>query len=110
MIAQLRERARQLKREIDALALACRDPRTPWFAKALAVCVVAYAVSPIDLIPDFVPVLGLLDDLVLLPLGIWLVIRLIPPDVMAESRAQADRAAESGRPQSIAAAAVIVGV
>jgi uncharacterized membrane protein YkvA (DUF1232 family) len=89
MIARLRQWARALKREISALALAYADPRTPWYARIVAACVVAYALSPLDLIPDVIPVLGLLDDLLLLPLGIALAIRLIPPAVLAESRAKA---------------------
>jgi uncharacterized membrane protein YkvA (DUF1232 family) len=84
-----RDRARALKRELNALALASRDPRTPWYAKALAIGVVAYAFSPIDLIPDPIPVLGYLDDLILLPLGIALTLRLIPDEVMADARARA---------------------
>lgn len=84
-----------MKRETLAVALATRDPRTPWPAKALAALVVAYAASPIDLIPDFIPVLGYLDDLIVVPLGIWLVLRLIPDQVMADARA---RAAQSERP------------
>ncbi len=91
-----RERARRLKRETYALYLAARDPRVPWYAKALAVCVVAYALSPIDLIPDFIPVLGYLDDLVLVPLGIALVLRLIPRDVLAECRQRAQEALDRG--------------
>jgi uncharacterized membrane protein YkvA (DUF1232 family) len=106
MIDDWRQRARRLKRETYALYLAYRDPRTPWPAKVVAACVVAYAFSPLDLIPDFVPVLGLLDDLVLLPLGIALALRLIPAEVMAASRERAEEAAE--RPTSWAAAAVIV--
>jgi uncharacterized membrane protein YkvA (DUF1232 family) len=78
-----------MRQELGALAGAMRDPRTPWFARALASVVLAYAASPIDLIPDFIPVLGLLDDLILVPLGIWLVLRLVPADVMAEHRARA---------------------
>ena len=84
--------ARALKRELYALYLASRDPRTPWYAKAAIAGVLAYALSPIDLIPDFIPVLGYLDDLVLLPAGIWVALRLIPPTVMAESRARAEEA------------------
>ena len=87
MFTSWQQRARQLKRETYALYLAYRDPRVPWYAKVLAVCVVAYAFSPIDLIPDFIPVLGYLDDLVFVPLGISLALRLIPPEVMAECRA-----------------------
>ncbi len=86
----LRDRARVLKREVTALGLAVQDPRTPWYARVLAVAVIAYALSPIDLIPDFIPVLGYLDDLILVPAGIALVIRLIPAEVMAEARLRSD--------------------
>ena len=108
MLARARERARALRREAHALWLAGRDPRVPWHAKALAALVAGYALSPIDLIPDFVPVLGYLDDLVLVPLGILLVIRLIPPAIMAEHRAAAAAAAE--RPVSRRAAAAVVAL
>jgi uncharacterized membrane protein YkvA (DUF1232 family) len=89
--------ARSIKRDVVAIWLAARDPRMPWYAKAIAAAVAAYALSPIDLIPDFIPVLGYLDDLVIIPLGILLVIRLIPAEVMAEFRREAERAS-SGRP------------
>ena len=88
--AKLKARAARLKRNIVALYLAARDPRTPWYAKAFVVCVVAYALSPIDLIPDFIPVLGYLDDLLLLPLGICIAMKLIGPDILADCRARAD--------------------
>lgn len=81
-----KEKARALKREALALNLACRDPRTPWYAKALGAAVLAYALSPIDLIPDFIPVLGWLDDLILVPLGVLAVRALIPAGVLAECR------------------------
>jgi uncharacterized membrane protein YkvA (DUF1232 family) len=81
--------ARSLRAEATALYHACRDPRSPWLAKALGVAVVAYALSPIDLIPDFIPVLGLLDDLVIVPLGLLAVRALIPGEVLAEHRARA---------------------
>ena len=103
-----RERVRALKRDVYALYLAYRDPRTPWAARIVAACVVAYALSPIDLIPDFVPVLGTLDDLILVPLGLLLAIRLIPPEVMADCRARADTLAESGKPVSRAGMAAII--
>ncbi len=98
-----------LKRQLWALQLAARDARTPWAAKALAVCVVAYAMSPIDLIPDFIPILGYLDDLLLVPLGIHLAIKMIPREVWQDCR---DRAAKSTAtlPRSRAAAAAIVVV
>lgn len=103
-----KERVRNLKRDVVAIALAVRDPRVPWYAKAVGVCVVAYALSPIDLIPDFIPVLGLVDDLVLVPLGLLLVVRLIPADILAEHRRAAAAVAE--RPVSRAGAAAIVAV
>lgn len=99
-------RLRALKRETIALYFAARDPRTPLAAKVLAAVVVAYALSPIDLIPDFIPVIGLLDELVLLPLGIAILLRLIPPVVMADARARAE--ATLALPKNIAAAVVIV--
>ena len=102
-----RARVKALKREVVAVALAARDPRTPWAARLLVLAVVAYAVSPIDLIPDFIPVIGFLDELLLLPLALMLAIRLVPPDVIAEARAKAD--AIELEP-SRAAAAVIVAV
>jgi uncharacterized membrane protein YkvA (DUF1232 family) len=108
MLASLRQRARALKRETYALYLACRDRRTPWYARLVAVCVVAYALSPFDLIPDFVPILGYLDELLLVPLGIALAIRLIPAEVMAESRVRAVAAPQ--RPTSYGGAVVIVGI
>jgi uncharacterized membrane protein YkvA (DUF1232 family) len=102
---RLKDWARVIKRDVHALYLASRDPRVPWYAKALAIVVAGYALSPIDLIPDFVPVLGYLDDVILLPIGILLVIRLIPPEIMAEHRELAAAAQE--RPISRTAAAVI---
>lgn len=92
MLHRWKDWARRLKRDLVALSLAARDPRTPWIAKALALAVIAYALSPIDLIPDFIPVLGYLDDLILVPLGFLAVARLIPPQVLAEHREAADTA------------------
>jgi len=86
MLDRLKASARALKREVLAVYLAAKDPRTPWYAKGLIFLVVAYALSPIDLIPDFIPVLGYLDDLILIPAGIWLAIRMVPPDVLVEAR------------------------
>lgn len=107
-LADLRSRARKLKSEIFALYLALRDPRTPWYAKAFGALVVAYAFSPLDLIPDFVPVLGYLDDVILLPLGIWLTIRMIPLAVLDESRARAEIELRDRRPTNWAVAVVII--
>ena len=89
LISRLKGRASELKSEVYALYAAMRDPRTPWYAKLLIVAIVAYALSPIDLIPDFIPVLGFLDDLLLLPLGIVLAVKMIPPEVMRDCRARA---------------------
>lgn len=104
-IEQVKSWAAALKRDVLALWLAARDPRVPWFAKAVAAGVAAYALSPIDLIPDVIPVLGYLDDLVIVPLGIMLAIRLIPRDLMAEFR---DRAHGARRPVSRAGMALVV--
>jgi uncharacterized membrane protein YkvA (DUF1232 family) len=108
MADRLKDWARLIKRDVHALYLASRDPRVPWYAKALAVVVAGYALSPIDLIPDFIPVLGYLDDVILVPLGIVLVVRLIPPQIMAEHRELA--AAAQGRPISRTAAVIIAFV
>src|SRR5690242_21882805 len=108
MAARLKTWARALKRDVHAVYLAARDPRTPWYAKALALLVAGYALSPIDLIPDFVPVVGYLDDVILVPLGIVLVVKLIPPAIMAEHRALA--AAAQDRPVSRGAAVIIAVV
>jgi len=102
---RLRSWARVIKRDVHALYLAARDPRVPWYARALAVIVAGYALSRIDLIPDFIPVWGYLDDVIILPLGILLVIRMIPPEIMAEHRELA--AAAQDRPVSRPAAVVI---
>ena len=85
----IKDRAANLKSEVKALYLAYQHPATPWYAKAWLVCIVAYAISPIDLIPDFIPVLGHIDDLILLPVGIWLALKLVPAEVIAECRAKA---------------------
>ncbi len=104
----LRSWARALKRDVIALWIAARDPRVPRHAKALAGAVAAYALSPIDLIPDFIPVLGYLDDLLIVPAGIWLVVRLVPAELMAEFREAAVRRAK--RPVSYVAAGVIAAI
>jgi uncharacterized membrane protein YkvA (DUF1232 family) len=88
MLEKLKSRARALKNEAFAVYLAAKDPRTPWYAKALIFFVVAHTFSPIDLIPDFIPILGYLDDLIITPGGLWLAIRMIPPEVLAEARAK----------------------
>jgi uncharacterized membrane protein YkvA (DUF1232 family) len=110
LLARLRAWAAELKAQLLTLWFARSHPDTPWYAKALAVLVAAYAFSPIDLVPDFIPVLGYLDDAVIVPLGIWLALRLIPEQVLAESRVKADAwiAAREKRPTSYVAATVFV--
>lgn len=105
-----KQQARRLKLETYALYLACRDPRVPWYARLLAAGIIAYAFSPIDLIPDFIPVLGYLDDLILIPLGIALVLKLMPTEVMAECREKAQATLEQGKPTNWVAAGVIISI
>jgi uncharacterized membrane protein YkvA (DUF1232 family) len=105
-----KERVRVLKQETFTLVVACRHPRVPWHAKALALLVVGYALSPIDLIPDFIPILGYLDDLVIIPLGFMLVIRLIPAEVLAECRRQSEEIVGQATRAGKIAAAVIVAI
>lgn len=108
MLLELRRRARAIKRDTLALYLAARHPATPPIAKVLAVLIAAYALSPIDLVPDFIPVLGYLDDVILLPAAIVLCVRLIPPAVLDACRDEAERRFAAGRPVSRSAGAVIV--
>lgn len=110
MLQTLRRWAKLLKGDIVALWFACRHPRTPWYAKLFTALVVAYAFSPIDLIPDFIPVLGFIDDAILLPVGIWIALRLVPEPVLTEVRAQAQAWLDARRPkpQNYLAAAVFV--
>lgn len=113
-VRRLEGRARQLKTETYALYLAYRDPRVPWYAKVVAAAVVAYAFSPIDLVPDFIPVLGYLDDLVLVPLGIALALKMIPHEVLERcrerARAELDQDKAAGRPVNWLAAGIIIGL
>jgi uncharacterized membrane protein YkvA (DUF1232 family) len=106
ILDRLRTWARALKRDVTALAFAARDPRTPWWVKLFALAIVAYALSPIDLIPDFIPVIGLLDELILLPLALRFLLAAVPAPVLADARAKAEHAARL--PPSRAAAAVII--
>ncbi|MEO8612439.1 MAG: YkvA family protein [Chloroflexota bacterium] len=107
IIQRWKERARIIKREVYTLYLAYRDPRTPWYGKAFAALVVAYAFSPIDLIPDPIPVLGYLDDLVLIPIGVMIAVRLIPSEVMIDARAKAEEVLRAGKPVSWVGAVII---
>ena len=109
-LAHWKRRVRQLKTDLYALYLAYRDPRVPWYARLFAACVVGYAFSPIDLIPDPIPVLGYVDDLILVPLGIVLAVRMIPPPVLAECRLKAHAVAKHGNPTNWGAAGVIVAL
>ena len=106
LLSRMKLWARRLRRDGHAIYLASRDPRVPWHVKFLAIAVAGYALSPIDLIPDFIPVLGYLDDLIIVPLGIWLVIRLIPEDIVVEYRTIADKAGQ--RPVSRAGTVAII--
>jgi uncharacterized membrane protein YkvA (DUF1232 family) len=106
-IAKAMAWARSIKRDVVALWLAARDPRVPWYAKTVAALVAAYALSPIDLIPDFVPVLGYLDDLLVVPIGILAAVKLIPPNVMADLRLKAEN---EGRPSSTAGLVIVMAI
>lgn len=108
MIDKWKRKAKNLKREVYALYLAYQDRRVPWYAKAFSALVAGYAFSPIDLIPDFIPVLGYLDDLVLIPLGVTLAIRMIPPEVMKECRVKADQTIADGKPVNRVAGLIII--
>ena len=108
MWRRIKDWARAVRRDVHALWLAGRDPRVPWYAKAFALLIAAYALSPIDLIPDFVPILGYLDEVILLPPAILLAVKLVPPELMAEHRAAAARA--EARPVSRAGAAMVVAL
>lgn len=110
LVETMRRRARALKAETLALYFVARDPRVPWYARLFVAAVVAYALSPIDLIPDFVPVLGYLDDLILVPLGLALALRMVPPVVLAECRARAHAELAENRPTSRVALVVIIGI
>ncbi len=112
ILQQTKAWARRIKRDGVTLWFAGQHPRTPWYAKALGWLVVAYALSPIDLVPDFIPVLGYLDEVLLLPGLIWLAIRLLPPEVLAECRSQADAwmQARQAKPRSWLGAVLVVAV
>ena len=108
MIDRWKQRARAIRRDTYALYLACRDPRVPWYAKLVAGAVLAYALSPIDLIPDFIPVIGYLDDLIVIPAGLVLVRRMIPAEVFAEHREAAALRFDARAPQSRTGAVIVV--
>ena len=108
VIANWKLRVKRIKSKTYALYLACRDPRTPWYAKLFVALIVAYALSPVDLIPDFIPVLGYLDDLILLPLGIALAVRMIPKTVMEECSAKAESTLSAGTRKNWIAGGIII--
>ena len=110
IIARWKQQARQLKTETYALYLAYKDPGVPWYAKVFVACVVAYLLSPIDLIPDFIPVLGYIDDLILVPLAIIIAVKMIPQPVMSECREKARLAVQQGIPRSRSAVAIIITI
>ncbi|WP_047154397.1 YkvA family protein [Aneurinibacillus tyrosinisolvens] len=99
-LTKLKNYARKLKRDLFALYLSYKDDRVSWYAKLVAICVVAYAFSPIDLIPDFIPILGYLDDLIIVPLGISLTLKLIPAHIIEENRLKADELRQNGKPKN----------
>jgi uncharacterized membrane protein YkvA (DUF1232 family) len=105
-----KRRARELKVQVYAVYLAYRDPRVPLYARIFAACVVGYAFSPIDLIPDPIPILGYLDDLVIVPLGIALALKMIPPDVLAECQEKSREVMQQGKPVNKVAAAIIIAI
>lgn len=108
LINNVKAKAKSLKKEVKVLFLAYKRPNVPWYAKVFAILVVGYALSPIDFIPDFIPILGYLDDLVLIPLGVALAIKLIPPDVLEECRAEAEEVFSKGKPKNWTAGVIII--
>jgi uncharacterized membrane protein YkvA (DUF1232 family) len=110
LLTKLKERAAVLKREIYALYFAARDPRVPWYAKAFMGVVLAYALSPIDLIPDFIPVLGYLDDLIIVPVGIALALKMVPAEVMLDARKRVDELAQQGKPVNRTGAISVIAI
>lgn len=110
LIEKWKQRAKKFKIEIYAIYLAYKDPRVPWYARIFAACVVGYAFSPIDLIPDPIPILGYLDDLILIPLGVMLALKMIPKEVMTECRERSKEIMRQGKPVNRIAAIVIIAV
>ena len=110
LIARWKRQAKLLEVKIYTIYLAYKDPRVPWYAKAFTACIVAYAFSPIDLIPDFIPILGYLDDIVLIPLGIALALKMIPKEVIKECEEKAKAILSQDKPKSLLAAAIIVAI
>lgn len=107
---RLKTWARALKRDVMTLWFALKHPDTPWYARALAAVITAYALSPIDLIPDFIPVLGYLDDLIIVPTGVWLLLRIVPENVLVDSRAESEKwfLEQKGKPRSYVGLSIIL--
>jgi uncharacterized membrane protein YkvA (DUF1232 family) len=110
VLDKIKAKAKELKRNLFVLYLAYKDPRVPWYAKLFTLCVVAYAFSPIDLIPDFIPVLGYLDDLVLVPLGITLALKLIPQSVIEDCKEKAEEIQKNGQPKNWVTATLFIAI
>ena len=110
IIENWKQKANRFKREIHAVYLAYKDPRTPWYARIFAACIIGYAFSPIDLIPDPIPILGYLDDLILIPLGLAIVIKMIPPKVLQECREKAQMAQREGKQKNWIAGSIIIAI
>ncbi|MDW0117726.1 YkvA family protein [Sporosarcina thermotolerans] len=110
MFEKMKDWAKSLKRQIFILYYAYKDARTPWYAKFYTACVVAYAFSPIDLIPDFIPILGYLDDVILLPIGIWFALKMIPRNVLTDCEVKAEEKMKNGKPKNWIVGSIIVSV
>ncbi|MBD8027312.1 DUF1232 domain-containing protein [Ureibacillus sp. Re31] len=108
MFKNIKAWAKNLKKQIFILYFACKDQRVPWYAKTFTICIVAYAFSPIDFIPDFIPILGYLDDVILLPLGIFLALKMIPKNILLESEVQAEKWMNNDKPKNWVAASIIL--
>ena len=108
MFKKIKAWAKKLKRQIFILYYACKDDRVPWYAKVFTACIVTYAFSPIDLIPDFIPILGYLDDVILLPLGIMLALKMIPKDVLSDCEVKAEKLMRNGKPKNWIGGSIII--
>jgi len=108
MLKKIKDWARKLKRQIFVLYFACKDERVPWYAKVFTACVVAYAFSPIDLIPDFIPILGYLDDVILIPLGVMFALKMIPKNVITDCEVKAEEMIKNGKPKNWIVGSIIV--
>ncbi|PLT33420.1 YkvA family protein [Bacillus sp. V5-8f] len=108
MISRIKAWARRLKKQLFTLYFSYKDPRVPWYTKLFTVCVVAYAFSPVDLIPDFIPILGYLDDIIIVPLGITIALRLIPENVISDCSEKASELMKKGKPKNWIVGSLII--